>query len=157
MISSPSWHFESVLTLARFTRGFTIAREILIFGQRSLRYTKIFPNTFFPQSFRSRVPKGFRRCTSTTKEKGWTADLQIRPGDDLKRRIVPKKDCSWNWSFSYIKNVRASGEAILGTQRYFSKHFTLDNITVLLSSLNFRAKFLVANHTVSLFVLLQYK
>ena len=51
--------------------------------------------------------------------------------------------------------VRASGEAILGTQRYFSKHFTLDNITVLLSSLNFRAKFLVANHTVILFFLLQ--
>mgnify|MGYP000515058162 CR=1 FL=1 len=54
-----------------------------------------------------------------------------------------------------LKKIRASGEAILGTQRYFSKHFTLDNITVLLSSLNFRAKFLVANHTVILFFLLQ--
>ena len=36
------------------------------------------------------------------------------------------------------------------------KHFTLDNITVLLSSLNFRAKFLVANHTVILFFLLHW-
>ena len=64
------------------------------------RYTKILFNAFFPQSFRSRVPKGFRRCTSTTKEKGWTADLQIRPGDDLRKekrkrrkRIVPKNGC----------------------------------------------------------------
>ena len=80
------------------------------------RYTKIFFNTFFPQSFRSRVPKGFRRCTSTTREKGWTVDSQIRPGDDLRKRkerkrkekrIVPKqwseRTLPEHWGHSAVK------------------------------------------------------
>ena len=92
-------------------------------GEAILGTLKYFPE-LFPKIFRSRVLKGFSR------ERAWQENRLGFRGPNLRKRRKKKekkkdkKDCTKKMHFLLLNFFRASGEAILGTQRYFSKPYS---------------------------------